>query len=524
MVSIANLPDFPGVNAVCLILGDQLNHSHSWFHETRRDTLYVIAELREEATYVTHHAQKICAFFLAMHRFAEMLAQSGHQVLHLTLDDTEAINSADELLRSLAAFYNVDSLHYQRPDEHRLLTQLRGLEIPGVAVLEHDTEHFLVPFKELTKHFSAGKAHRLEQFYRKLRKQLDVLMDQDEPLSGQWNYDASNRRKLKTADLALIPEPLVFDNDVSDILKRLARHQIDSSGVAKKTLALAADREQSLALLDFFCDVALPRFGDFQDAMTDRSDHAWSLFHSRLSFSINVKLLHPREVIDAAIAAFERRDDIDISQVEGFVRQILGWREFVRGIYWANMPNYVEMNALKASRALPDYFWTGDTRMNCVSRAVQQSLEHGYAHHIQRLMVTGVFGLITGIDPDALDKWYLGIYSDAIEWVEVPNTRGMSQFADNGLVASKPYAASGNYINKMSDYCKSCEYNVKEKTTEKSCPFNSLYWDFMVRHREKFERNPRIGMVYRTWDKFDIESKRATRQRAEACLVNIEHL
>jgi deoxyribodipyrimidine photolyase-related protein len=524
MVTIANLPLFPTVNAVCLILGDQLNHSHSWFHEPKQDTLYVIAELREEATYVPHHAQKLCAFFLAMRRFAETLAEGGHLVLHLSLDDTESIDSADELLRSLAEFYDVDSLHYQRPDEHRLLVQLRALEIPSVAVMEHDTEHFLVPFEDLTQHFTAGKAHRMEQFYRKLRKQRDVLMDQEEPLGGQWNYDASNRRKLKTADLALIPDPLVFDNDVSDILERLVRHQINSSGIAKETLALPADRAQSLALLDHFCKVALPRFGDFQDAMTDRSDHAWSLFHSRLSFSINVKLLHPKEVIDAAIAAFERRDDIDISQIEGFVRQLLGWREFIRGIYWANMPNYAEMNALNATRALPGYFWTGDTKMNCVSRAVQQSLEHGYAHHIQRLMVTGVFGLIFGISPYALDKWYLGIYSDAIEWVELPNTRGMSQFADDGLVASKPYAASGNYINKMSDYCKDCEYNVKEKTTEQSCPFNALYWDFMVRHREKFERNPRIGMVYRSWDKFDAETQRSTRQRAEACLINIEQL
>jgi len=519
-----NLPSFPSVTSISLILGDQLNHQHSWYTEPREDTLFVIAELHEEASYVPHHAQKICAFFLAMQKFAEPLAAEGHQVLHLTLDDTQSVDSADELLRLLADFYGVNRVNYQRPDEHRLLTQLRALDIPHVEVKEHDTEHFLVPFQDLTRHFKPGKAHRMEQFYRKLRKQLNVLMDQEEPLGGQWNYDATNRRKLKTVDLPLIPEPLTFANDVSEILQRLKHHQINVSGTAKETLALPADREQSLALLDYFCDFALPRFGDFQDAMTEKSEHSWSLFHSRLSFSINAKLLHPKEVIDAAIDAFERKRDIDISQVEGFVRQILGWREFIRGIYWANMPNYAQMNALKATRALPDYFWTGDTKMNCVSLAVHQSLEHSYAHHIQRLMVTGVFGLIAGIDPDALDQWYLGIYSDAIEWVELPNTRGMSQFADDGIVASKPYAASGNYINKMSDYCKGCHYNVKEKITEQSCPFNALYWDFMVRHREKFERNPRIGMVYRTWDKFDADTKHQTRQRAENCLIKLEQL
>ncbi|MBT7721956.1 MAG: cryptochrome/photolyase family protein [Gammaproteobacteria bacterium] len=519
-----NLPIFPSVTRINLILGDQLNHKHSWFTEPREDTLFVIAELYEEASYVPHHAQKICAFFLAMQKFAESLAAGGHQILHLTLDDTQSINSADELLRLLADFYSASQVNYQRPDEHRLLTQLRALDIPAVDIKEHDTEHFLVPFQDLTRHFKPGKAHRMEQFYRKQRKQLNILIDQEEPLGGQWNYDATNRRKLKTADLPLIPEPLTFANDVSDILQRLMRHQINFSGTAKQTLALPADREQSLALLDYFCDNALPRFGDFQDAMTDKSEYSWSLFHSRLSFSINVKLLHPKEVIDAAVDAFERRDDIDISQVEGFVRQILGWREFIRGIYWANMPNYGRMNALNATRALPGYFWTGDTKMNCVSLAVHQSLEHSYAHHIQRLMVTGVFGLITGIDPDALDQWYLGIYSDAIEWVELPNTRGMSQFADDGIVASKPYAASGNYINKMSDYCKECHYKVKEKTTDQSCPFNALYWDFMVRRREKFERNPRIGMVYRTWDKFDTDTKHQTRQRAEDCLIKLEQL
>jgi deoxyribodipyrimidine photolyase-related protein len=518
------LPPFASITTVRLILGDQLNHQHSWYDETREDVLYVVAELFEEIGYVKHHVQKICAFFLAMQRFSEALAGNGHKVLHLTLDDTQSVKGADQLLTVLADFYGANQVHYQRPDEYRLVTQLRALDLPRVIITEYDTEHFFLPFEELPGHFQAGKAHRMEPFYRKLRKKLDILMDHDSPLGGKWNYDATNRRKLKPDDLPLIPTPLIFDNHVGDILQRLNRHQVSFIGASKDTLALPADREQSLALLEYFCEFALTKFGDFQDAMTHKSDKSWSLFHSRLSFSINIKLLHPKEVIDAVITAFHNNPDIDITQVEGFVRQILGWREFVRGIYWANMPNYAEMNELNGTRPLPGYFWTGDTHMNCVSQAVHQSLEHGYAHHIQRLMVTGVFGLITGINPDELDQWYLGIYSDAIEWVELPNTRGMSQFADGGIMASKPYAASGNYINKMSDYCKDCQYNVKEKTTAQSCPFNALYWDFMIRHRQKFERNPRVNVVYRNWDRFDEDTKRLTLGRARDYLINIEQL
>ena len=519
-----NLTPLESITTIRLILGDQLNLQHSWYDETREDVLYVVAELYEEVHYVKHHVQKICAFFLAMQKFAEALADRGHKVLHLTLDDTQSVRSADQLLTVLADVYSASQVNYQRPDEYRLVTQLRALDLKGVEITENDTEHFLIPFSELPQYFQPGKSHRMEQFYRKQRKQLNILMDQGAPLGGQWNYDATNRRKLKPADLPLIPQPLTFSNNVSDILQRLNRHEISFIGKAKETIALPADREQSLALLEYFCDFALSRFGDFQDAMTNQSDNSWSLFHSRLSFSINIKLLHPKEVIDAVIIAFDKRTDIDISQVKGFVRQILGWREFVRGIYWANMPDYAEMNALNGSRNLPGYFWSGDTNMNCISQAIHQSLEHGYAHHIQRLMVTGVFGLITGINPNELDRWYLGIYSDAIEWVELPNTLGMSQFADGGIVGSKPYAASGNYINKMSDYCKDCQYNVKEKTTVQSCPFNSLYWDFMVRHRQKFERNPRINMVYRNWDRFDEDTKRLTLERATDYLTKIEEL
>jgi len=259
--------------------------------------------------------------------------------------------------------------------------------------------------------------------------------------------------------------------------------------------------------------------------MTCQSENQWSLYHSRLSFALNSKILHPLQVIQQAIDSYENsKGAISLAQIEGFVRQILGWREYVRGIYWVNMPAYASKNTLEAKRQLPEYFWNGDTRMRCMQQSIGQSLDYAYAHHIQRLMITGNFCLLTGINPDEVDQWYLGVYIDAIEWVEIPNTRGMSQFADDGIVATKPYTAGGNYINKMSDYCKSCDYRIKEKTGDDACPFNSLYWHFMAQHRPRLEKNPRIGMVYRNWDKQTPQSQQATLKKAEYYLQNIETL
>jgi deoxyribodipyrimidine photolyase-related protein len=259
--------------------------------------------------------------------------------------------------------------------------------------------------------------------------------------------------------------------------------------------------------------------------MTGKGENRWSLYHSRISFALNSKILHPLQVIEAALRRFDEPDSpVDLAQIEGFIRQILGWREYVRAVYWANMPNYAERNALDAERDLPDYFWTGRTKMSCMKQAIDQSLDYAYAHHIQRLMVTGNFAMLAGIDPAQVDNWYLGIYIDAVEWVEMPNTRGMSQFADGGLIATKPYAASGSYINKMSDYCKDCHYSVKERYTEQACPFNSLYWHCMQRHSDKFSKNPRTAMAYRSWDKMDSQVKAALLTRAKFCLENIEQL
>ncbi|WP_158970897.1 cryptochrome/photolyase family protein [Paraglaciecola sp. L3A3] len=520
-------------NTLRLILGDQLNASHSWFKEVDENCTYVIAELHQETSYVTHHVQKIQAFFAAMTAFADALKSAGHRVLHLTLDETKKYTDLPELLTDLLK-NDVQLFEYQQPDEYRLSQQLTKFcqQLAGINILFAcvESEHFYLPHKELPEHFKAETSHRMEFFYRYMRKRFKLLVDQNNnPDGGKWNFDQQNRNKLKKKDMSLIPAPLVFSHDVSQINERIERHKINTMGDGDSQLLWPINRQQSLQLLDFFCRYLLPSFGTFQDAMTGNADDAitqkqWSLYHSRLSFSLNSKMISPKLVVDTVIKHYQADDAINLAQVEGFIRQIVGWREFIRGMYWINMPQYHAKNALQANNDLPSWFWNGDTKMNCLHHAIKQSLQYSYAHHIQRLMITGNFCLLTGIDPVQVDRWYLGIYVDAIEWVELPNTRGMSQFADGGLIASKAYAASGNYVNKMSDYCQSCHYDVKQKTTDNACPLNSLYWHFMEKHSLLFESNPRQAMVYKNWRKQPIEQQQATLDKANYYLQNLEKI
>ena len=514
---------------VRLILGDQLNIQHSWFQQVDDEVIYIIAELEQETDYVTSHIQKVAAFFCAMGYFADELTQQGHQVLHLTLDDTTQFENLDALLKHYVHECSAEKFEYQRPDEYRLLEQMNKLKLTNATKGCCDTEHFLFPFEEIEQQFPKDKHIMMEHFYRRMRKRFDILLEDGKPVGGKWNYDASNRKKLKKQDIEILPQPLMFTNDITDILQRIERHQVQTIGQVGNKLLWPVNRAQSLSLLAHFCQVCLPLFGQFQDAMTTEHDSKWSLYHSRISFSLNSKLLSPREVIDATLSAYHASSKqgattIDIAQVEGFVRQILGWREYIRAVYWANMPTYANKNHYSANNNLPHYFWDGQTKMNCMKHAIYQSLEFAYAHHIQRLMITGNFCLITGIDPDQVDSWYLGIYVDAIEWVEMPNTRGMALFADGGIVGTKPYSASGSYINRMSDYCKGCHYQIKERSGEQSCPFNSLYWRFMNQHRDELNRNPRMGMLYRSWDNMDEQEQQAILDTAEQRITNLENL
>lgn len=362
----------------------------------------------------------------------------------------------------------------------------------------------------------------MESFYRDMRKRHNVLLDADgKPEGGKWNYDADNRGRYDGE--IPIPAPLSFDNDVSDLAALLRANGVSTFGSdGGGRVIWPLDRHQAETLLDAFMETGLPAFGTYQDAMTT---HSWSLFHSRLSFALNTKMLHPMGVIDAACKAWHNRPDrISLNQVEGFVRQILGWREFMRGCYWAMMPDFATSNYFSHEGPLPGYYWTGDTGMRCMKSAIGQSLEHAYAHHIQRLMVTGNFALMAGVHPDAVDAWYLGIYIDAVEWVEMPNTRGMSQFADGGRIATKPYVSSARYVHKMSDYCGDCPYDHRRRHGGSACPFNSFYWAFLVRHRALLGNNPRMGMIYRTWDRFSDDERRAVLKQADRYRDTIDSL
>ncbi|NVK24183.1 MAG: cryptochrome/photolyase family protein [Gammaproteobacteria bacterium] len=509
-----------------LILGDQLNASHSWFKQKQHDVVYLIAELRQETDYVPHHGQKIYAFFMAMQQFAQALQQAGHKVQYLMLDETNEYESLPELITKKCEELDITAFEYQQPDEWRLHQQLNQLsETASFNCRCVESEHFLLPFANLDKYFKTGTRHRMESFYRKMRKETGYLMQFDKPEGGKWNYDANNREAFNQQAIDELPEIFDIENRDKAIFDRIVKQKIKSIGTLPESINWPVNRTQSRQLLHFFCREQLNRFGSYQDAMTCQADDKWGLYHSRLSFAMNSKMLSPKEVIEVALDYYHNDDfDIDLAQIEGFIRQILGWREFVRGIYWLNVADYGQLNYLHHTTQLPKYFWTGQTKMRCMSHCLTQSLDNAYAHHIQRLMVIGNFCLLTGIHPDDVDLWYLSVYVDAIEWVEQPNTRGMSQFADGGLIASKPYISSGQYINKMSDYCQHCHYKVKQKTGNLACPFNSLYWHFLYRHKDKFENNPRLGFTYNTWHKMNPEQQQVVLEQADSYLEQLDDL
>ena len=510
-----------------LLLGDQLNANHAWWQQAHGDVVTVVMESRQETDYARHHVQKVLAFFLAMRSFATERIAEGHNIHYLPIDSLEASRPMMDVLCDLVKASGATEMRFQAPDEWRLDELFRNAMETwpsqlGVSVFLDDTEHFLTVRTDLAEHFKGKKQYLMESFYRMMRKRHDVLLDSaGQPEEGKWNYDANNRKKLPKGHVP--PAPRLWERDVTDLLSDLKKAGVNTVGrVDAAHFGWPVTRDESLALLDIFVEELLPRFGDFQDALTEDS---WTVYHSRLSFAMNVKLLHPREVIEAVERKWRTAPEhASIEQAEGFIRQILGWREYMRGVYWAHMPEYASLNFFQHDRKLPSWFWTGETSMRCLQHAIGQTLDHAYAHHIQRLMVTGNFALLAGIDPDEVDQWYLGVYIDAIEWVEMTNTRGMSQFADGGIVGTKPYVSSANYMHKMGPHCASCKYKRQSKTEDDACPFNSLYWHFHARNRDRLERNPRIGMVYRTWDKMPQAQQQALLDRGDAVLANLEHL
>ncbi|MDY7545666.1 cryptochrome/photolyase family protein [Glaciimonas sp. CA11.2] len=494
-----------------LVLGDQLNTLHSWFKQPRDDVHIVMMEMRQETDYVLHHAQKIIAIFAAMRHFARLLTEAGHQVHYLAIDDPTNLQTLPGNLDRLIARYRAGAVEYQAPDEWRLDQQLADYaqqqSIPCQMV---ESEHFYTRREEAAELFVGRKKWLMEHFYRQMRVKHGVLIEADsKPIGGQWNYDHDNRKSWP--GLPSEPADGRIRHDHSALWQTIEAAGVKSFGRPNAAqFAWPLNRDEALQQLDDFVANALPHFGQFQDAMSSK---AWRLFHSMLSFALNTKMLGPGEVVAKAEAAW-RAESVPVAAAEGFIRQILGWREYVRGVYWSHMPLYAEHNVFAHNRPLPTWFWTGQTKMRCLSIAINQSLEEAHAHHIQRLMVIGNFALLAGLDPGAVHRWYLGVYIDAFEWVELPNTVGMSQFADGGLLATKPYVSSAAYIDRMSDYCKGCYYDKKLRLGERACPYNALYWDFFARNEKQLGTNPRLGMVYQQLRKMESTAYSAMQAQA----------
>jgi deoxyribodipyrimidine photolyase-related protein len=506
-----------------LIMGDQLNHKHSWFNGDQEHVIYHMAEMRQETDYVKHHIQKVVAFFLAMRGFNEWMQERGRNTAYFTLDRKENTQDLVKNLQYLINKHDIEKFEYLAPDEYRLDQQLKKFcEDLDIEWEGYDTEHFFTKRMDVKKFFEGKKRLTMEYFYRDMRKKHNIMIEGDqEPEGGKWNYDQSNRNKWN-GDTD-IPHERGFRKDVSEIVKLLEKEGVETFGrIDESNFNWPVTRQDGLDVLNYFCEHLLVHFGDYQDAMHTDQDY---LYHSRVSFAMNSKLLSPREVIDGVLARFREsgKPKIHISQVEGFIRQVLGWREFMRGIYWKEMPDYQHKNKLDNTNKLPDFYWTGDTKMNCLKHAINNSLDNAYAHHIQRLMVTGNFALLNMTDPSYVDEWYLGVYIDAIEWVEITNTRGMSQWADGGIVATKPYVSSGSYINKMSNYCKGCHYKVSKKNAEEdACPFNSMYWHFLDEKKDHFANNQRMNMMMALLKKMDDEKLKKHKARAIDVIENPE--
>ncbi len=489
-----------------LVLGDQLSTGLAGLRGRAPGDTVLMAEVAEEATYVRHHKQKITLTFAAMRAFSAELAGQGAQVRYVRIDDPGSAGSVvGELERALAECGPFGGVVITECGEWRLQAALEAFAarcpLP-VAILADD--RFLCSRDDFARWASGRRELRMEWFYRDMRRRTGLLMDGDQPAGGRWNFDAENRKRLPAG--IRVPRRRRFAPDAiaREAIADVARLYPDHFG-SLDAFGWPTTGAQAREALEHFLSDALPLFGDWQDAMATDEPFLW---HSLVSTSINLGLLDPLEVCRRAEGEW-RQGRAPLNAVEGFVRQILGWREFVRGIYWLKMPEYARRNALDADRALPWLFWTGETDMVCVRETVIAARDHAYAHHIQRLMVTGNLMMLLGVHPDAADDWYMTVFADAYEWVEMPNTRGMATFADGGIVGSKPYAASGAYIKRMSDHCGGCRYDPGVRTGEGACPFNALYWDFLIRSQKRLAGNARMAMPYRNLARFSEAEREA---------------
>jgi deoxyribodipyrimidine photolyase-related protein len=504
-----------------LILGDQLDRGSAALQAMdRQQDRVLMIEAREESRRIPSHKARTVLFLSAMRHHADWLEQQGYQVDYISLDDACA-DSFDSALRHAVTRYRPTRLLLVQPGEHGVEQVIRAVcAATGVAADMLEDSHFLCGREDFAAWRRGRKTLVMEHFYRHMRKRHGILMDDGQPAGGEWNFDRRNRGSFGRQGPGMLPAPPAFtpDSITRSVFDAVQRHFPDNPG-SLESFNWPVTREQALQMLDDFVAQRLPAFGPYQDAMWQ---DAYLLYHSGLSAALNLKLLNPREVVEAAVQAY-REDQAPIQSVEGFVRQVLGWREYVRGIYWSEMPGYLEGNTLDAQQPLPGFYWHGNTDMPCLRQVIGQTLDTGYAHHIQRLMVTGLFALLLGVRPQAIHTWYLAIYIDAVEWAEAPNTLGMSQHADGGLLGSKPYVASGRYIQRMSNYCEGCRYAPAEAVGASACPFTTLYWDFLMRHEERFARHPRAAMQWRTLQRLSPEKQRAIRAQATSLREELRH-
>ena len=485
-----------------VVLGDQLtfdavalrtlDHAH--------DTVLMM-EVSEESTHVPSHKQRTVLFLSAMRHFAAELRGRGVRVRYVELDDPASTRSFDGEVRRAVRELRPARLVLTEPGEHRVRAAARRwADELGVPVDILPDEHFLTTPRQFASWAEGRRDLVMEFFYRKQRERLGILLDErGKPIGGEWNFDKDNRRSFpKTGPSPRPRPPLRFEPDevTRRVMKMVVRELPHLPGRLDQ-FRWPVTRAQALAALDDFVKHRLPLFGPYEDAMwTDEP----FVYHSLLSPMLNLKLLSPRECLDAALRAWSEHD-LPIASVEGFIRQIIGWREYIRGVYDFEGPDYASRNSLGQTGTLPDFYWTGRTDMNCLRHCINEVLDHGFGHHIQRLMVTGNFALIAGVHPRAVSDWYLGMYVDAVDWATLPNTLGMSQHADarpgevGGVVGTKPYASSGKYIQKMSNYCRDCRYSVEGRSGEDACPFNTFYWDFLFRHERTFKKNNRMALI-----------------------------
>ncbi|MFM7083770.1 MAG: cryptochrome/photolyase family protein [Hyphomicrobium sp.] len=501
------------------ILGDQLSlHVSSLKAGNPKQDIVVMAEVAEETSYVPHHKKKIAFILSAMRHFAEDLKGRGWRVDYVKLDDPKNQGSLTSEVSRLAHKYQAKRIIITEPGEWRVLKSVEEWKDQiGVPVVILADTRFVMSIDGFSEWSQDRNSLRMEFFYREMRKKTGLLMEEDEPIGGQWNFDKENRKQA-SPDL-FMPKPLHFSPDkITQEVMDLVKKRFGNNFGALEPFWFAVTKSDAEKQLKHFLKKCLPFFGDFQDAMLVNEPF---LYHSLLSLYINVGLLDPLDICRQAEKEYFS-GKAPLNAVEGFIRQIIGWREYVRGIYWTKMPSYSKLNFFEHTRPLPEFYWSGETLMMCLKSAITQTKNEAYAHHIQRLMVTGNFGLLAGLDPKVLHEWYLAVYVDAFEWVELPNTIGMSQFADGGMLASKPYVSGGNYINKMSNYCENCSYDVKKREGPSACPFNSLYWDFVDRHEKKLSKNLRMAQMYATWRRMAEEDKKAIRKKAQTFLQSLK--